>query len=391
MPEILYPTSPRELADALAACARDRQSIDLFGSDSKRRMGGPLAASAAVRISTSRMRRILSYEPADLTISVEAGMPFAELSRELARNNQMIPLEGPYSENATIGGIVAANISDSRRRLYGSARDLVIGMTFATLEGKLAQTGGMVVKNVAGLDIGKLLIGSFGTLAAIASVNFKLVPHPAESRTLLFAFDDAKTTFEARDALIRGVLNPAAIDVVNPVLAVQFGLKGFVLAAQFAGNNAVIERSTREAAGVGTSRVLAGEEEQRFWASLRQAVPRHLDKFREGLVVKISTKLTECGDALASVEGGGYAHAGSGIVRAFFSRPDAAARWLEACLKKGWKGVIEFGPEAAQTGLNQTGLDLWPAPGGDFEIMKSIKQMFDPEGLLNRGRLFARI
>jgi glycolate oxidase FAD binding subunit len=364
LPEILYPTSGRELADALASSARARRSIDLFGADTKRRMAGPLAAPPAGRISTAKMRRILSYEPADLTVSVEAGIPFADLSRELARNNQMIPLAGPFSENATVGGIVAANISEPRRRLYGTARDLVIGMTLATVEGKLFQTGGMVVKNVAGLDMGKLMIGSFGTLAAIASVNFKLSPRPAESRTLVFTFSDAKTAFEARDTILHGVLAPAAIDAVNPVLAAQIGWKGFLLAVQFVGNSAVIERSATEYAALGPARSLSGQadslsgnDEQRFWTSIRQTTPRHLEKFRDGLVVKISTKLSECGDALASVEGPGHAHAGNGIVRGLFTRADAASRWLEACLKKGWKGVVEFGPETPAPGLA-----LWPAP-----------------------------
>jgi len=133
LPDILYPISGSEMADLLASSAGAKRSIDLFGADTKRRMAGPLAAPPAVRISTAKMRRILNYEPADLTVSVEAGMPFADLSRELARNNQMIPLDGPFAENATVGGIIAANISESRRRLYGSARDLVIGMTYATL------------------------------------------------------------------------------------------------------------------------------------------------------------------------------------------------------------------------------------------------------------------
>ena len=386
LPDILYPISGSEMADLLASSAGAKRSIDLFGADTKRRMAGPLAAPPAVRISTAKMRRILNYEPADLTVSVEAGMPFADLSRELARNNQMIPLDGPFAENATVGGIIAANISESRRRLYGSARDLVIGMTYATLEGKLAQTGGMVVKNVAGLDVGKLIIGSFGTLAAIVSVNFKLAPRAADSRTLVFTFNDAKTTFEARDVILRGVLAPAAIDAVNPVLAAQIGWKGFLLAVQFVGNKAVIERSATEYAGLGQARSLSGDDEQRFWNSIRQITPRHLEKFRDGLVVKVSTKLTECGDALASVEGPGHAHAGSGIVRNWLTRADSASRWLEACLKRGWKGVVEFGPEVPAPGLA-----FWPAPGGDFAIMKGIKQMFDPEGLLNRGRLFGRI
>ena len=111
---------------------------------------------------------------------MEAGLPFAELNAQLAKNGQTIPLDGPWSETATVGGMVAANISGARRRRYGAARDLVIGMTFATLEGKLVETGGMVVKNVAGLDMGKLMIGSFGTLAAIVSVNFRVLG-PARS------------------------------------------------------------------------------------------------------------------------------------------------------------------------------------------------------------------
>ena len=97
----------------------------------------------------------------------------------------MVPLDPPFADQATVGGVVAANSSGPRRRLYGTARDMVIGMRFATLEGKLVQSGGMVVKNVAGLDMAKLMIGSFGTLAAIAVVNFKLVPMPEAERSFL--------------------------------------------------------------------------------------------------------------------------------------------------------------------------------------------------------------
>src|SRR5207245_9644671 len=97
-----------------------------------------------------------------------------------------VPLDPPLSGAATIVGILSANSSGPRRRLYGTARDLVIGMKFATLEGKLVQSGGMVVKNVAGLDMGKVMIGSFGTLAAIAVVNFKLLPMAAAEATFLY-------------------------------------------------------------------------------------------------------------------------------------------------------------------------------------------------------------
>jgi glycolate oxidase FAD binding subunit len=388
--EILQPGSAEELRGALASAASAKRSVELFGTNTKRLMAGA-TAEGAMRISTARLDRIVQYEPRDLTISVGAGMKFADLVRELDGHGQMIPLEGAYADEGTVGGLVAANISGPRRRLYGTARDMVIGMKFATMDGKLVDTGGMVVKNVAGLDMGKLMIGSFGTLAAIATVNFKLVPKPSAARTLLFGFDGVKAAMEARDAMIRGVLNPVAVDVLNPVLAAQLNLtqmnvKGFILAIAFAGNQAVIERSNREAAALGTARPLTAEEEQRFWSALQHVTPRHLEKFKEGLVGRVSTTLADCGEALASVEGAGHAHAASGVVRAWFSRPDTASRWLAAAVKRGWKGVIEFSSDAAKRNLT-----LWPEPGGDFAIMKGIKRMFDPEGLLNSGRLYGRL
>ena len=109
----------------------------------------------------------------------------------------------------------------------------------------------------------------------------------------------------------------------------------------------MIERSNRAAKLSGTRARSTADEEQRFWSGLQNVTPRHLEKFKEGAVVRVSTTLSECGEALASVEGPGHAHAGSGIVRGWFTRPDAASRWLAAGLKRGWKGVIEFSGEAA--------------------------------------------
>ena len=385
--DILYPSESGDLKNMLQHAAAQRHSIELFGGNSKRLMAGPVAP-ADTRISTAAMKRILKYEPRDLTISVEAGLPYIELSRALARNGQMIPLAGPYSPEATIGGLVASNTSESRRRGYGTARDLVIGMEFATVEGKLVRSGGMVVKNVAGLDMGKLMIGSFGTLAAIATLNFKLLPIPTVSRTLLFPFEDLKAGVTLYEAVMKANLNPIAADVLNPILSAQFSLKHFILALQFGGNQAVIERSVRESMALSanpeTVRGLSSDEEQRFWTGIAAITPRHLEKFRDGVAARISTPISDSFSALATVEGSGHTMAASGVVRAWFSRPDAASRWLQTSLKRGWKGVIEFAGEHVDRGS----LALWPSPGGDFEIMKGVKKMFDPDGLLNRGRLF---
>ncbi|HEX4137485.1 MAG TPA: FAD-binding oxidoreductase [Bryobacteraceae bacterium] len=386
MSAVIQPFTSDEMSDVLRAANASRRTIELFGGNSKHLMAGA-PAPADIRISTLRMKSLLQYEPRDLTISVESGMLFADLNALLARNGQTIPLDGPYCDSATVGGVVAANISGARRRLYGTARDLVIGMKFATLDGKLVQSGGMVVKNVAGLDMGKLMIGSFGTLAAIVSVNFKLTPRPAVSRTILFAFEDLPTALEARNAAIRGQLNPIAVEILNPILSAQLGLKNFTLAVIFAGNEAVMERSIREAAALGAGRPLPLDEEQRFWTSLHSVTPKFLEKFRDGAaVVKISTRLAECGDALQSIDGPAHAHAASGVVRGWFTRPETAGKCAMDAVKRGWKAVVEFSSEAGRPGMT-----LWPEPGGDFAIMKEIKRMFDPENLLNRGRLFGQI
>src|SRR5664280_1127975 len=109
---------------------------------------------------------------------------------------------------APVGGVISANCSGPRRRLYGTARDLVIGMQLATLEGKLVQSGGMVVKNVAGLAMAKLMIGSFGTLAAITVVNFKVVPMPETERSFVLPFDSAAGAVAARDRILNSALLP---------------------------------------------------------------------------------------------------------------------------------------------------------------------------------------
>lgn len=383
---MIRPETTTQLAEVLRNPAQAHRTIRLGGNFTKDRLGGPVF-EADETVSTSALRRLLKYEPRDLTISVEAGMPWAELERTLAENGQMLPLDPAFgAERATVGGVIAANQSGPLRRLYGTARDMVIGMTFVTLDGKLVQSGGMVVKNVAGLDMGKLMIGSFGTLAAIASVNFKLIPRPAAARTMIFSFEDIQGALEARNAAIRGLLNPAAIELLNPVLSAQLGYKGFTMAILFAGNQAVIERSVREAEAFGPGRLLTPEDEPRFWSSLQTITPRFFDKFRDGAVVRVSTSIADCGEALGAVDAPGHAHAASGIVRGWFTRPESASRWLSAAIKRGWKGVVEFSSGSARRSLT-----LWPAPGPDFAIMKDVKLLFDPDNLLNRGRLYGRL
>lgn len=381
----LHPATAAELADALGDAAAHLRTIQLSGAGSKRLMAGPVAVTDAA-ISTIALNRVLAYEPNDLTISVQAGMPWNELTDLLARNRQMIPLDPPFLGAATVGGVVASNSCGSRRRLYGTARDLVIGMTFATLEGKLVQTGGMVVKNVAGLDMGKLMIGSFGTLAAMASINLKLAPMPETERSFLLPFADAAAAIAARNRILQSPLQPVAIDLLNPAAGASLGKKSYLLAIRAAGNSGAVDRYEREFAPMADGVALEGPQHETLWAHIREFTPAYLAAHPDGAVVRASCTLKDVEAEMASFEGPAIARAASGVCYGYFENVPAAVEWRRAAAGRGSRAVIEFAPEPSKSTL-----ELWPAPGGDFEIMRKVKNLFDPSNLLNRGRLYGRL
>jgi glycolate oxidase FAD binding subunit len=382
---VLAPSNPAELLEALRDAAAGGRTVALTGNATKRLMAGPIEP-AEVEISTISMRRVIEYEPRDLTISVDAGLSWRELSRLLAENRQMVPLDPPYGDNATVGGVIAANTSGPRRRLYGTARDLVIGMQFATLQGKLAHSGGMVVKNVAGLDMAKLMIGSFGTLAAIAVVNFKLMPVPEVERSFLLPFDSIAAAMAVRNRILQSPLQPAAIDLLNPAAGATVGNRAWLLALRTGGNRAATDRYEHEFAQLADGVAYENHRQQTLWAHIENFTPKFMASHADGAVVRASCTLKGLEVAMASFEGPAVARAGSGVCYGYFEQTDAAVAWLASAVKRGWKAVIEFAPDARRQSL-----ELWPSPGNDFAIMQRIKNLFDPSNLLNRGRLYRRI
>jgi glycolate oxidase FAD binding subunit len=379
------PDTTGELEHILRAAGSHKQTVTLFGNASKRLMAGPVEDSD-VNLSMAGMSGVLEYEPRDLTVSVRAGTPWRELAALAKSNGQILPLDPPFAADATVGGVVASNSSGPRRRLYGTARDMVIGMHFLTLEGKTVQTGGMVVKNVAGLDMGKLLIGSFGALAAITVVNFKLIPAPEKECTFLLAFVTLSSAVAARDGVLKSVLQPSAIDLLSPEAGAAVGNRAWLLALRVGGNAAVIDRYAREFAALGDIVALDGEAQDDFWRRVEEFTPDYLATHPQGAVARASCTLKETEALLETINGPAVMRAGSGVCYACFDDVTAAAAWMTSAAGRGWKVVMEFAPDAARNEI-----ELWPAPGGDFETMRRVKQMFDPDGLLNRGRMYRRI
>jgi glycolate oxidase FAD binding subunit len=378
------PCTPEQFAEALNRCSEHNRTVVIQGAGSKAAMAGPVEAADEI-VSTAGMRRVVQYEPADLTVSVEAGLPWAEFTQLLAEHRQMVPLDPPFAPAATVGGVIASNSSGSRRRLFGTARDMVVGMLFATLEGKLVQSGGMVVKNVAGLDMAKLMIGSFGTLAGIAVVNFKLTPMPEIERSFLLAFDDAAAAIAARNRILSGALQPAAVDLLNEPAGTTLGRSGWLLAIRVGGNQAAVDRYERELTGLGDGIALEDARQRTLWEHVGEFTPMWLRQHPDGAVARLSCTLNEVESAMRSFPGPAIARAGTGVCYGYFQRAEEAAAWLAGPGKRAG-AIIEFSPDPWKRTA-----DLWPLPGGDLELMRRVKALFDPSNLLNRGRLYRRI
>jgi glycolate oxidase FAD binding subunit len=381
---VLTPTTADELADALRSLDSRGQPIPLEGAGSKRMMGGA-ALEAEVRIATTGLNHVLEYDPRELTVSVEAGLPWRKFTALLAEYKQMVPLDPPFADLATVGGVVAANTSGPRRRLYGTARDQVIGMKFATLDGRVVESGGMVVKNVAGLDMQKLLIGSFGTLAAIASVNFRVAPIPEATATYILEAPSAQGAMVLRDHILGGVLQPAAIDLLNPQAAARARVGGsaFLLAVRAGGTERVLARYRSELA---PSSVLEGDGERSYWRAVEEFVPQWMYDHRDGAAVRISHVMPQLAALLESTEAPCVARAGNGVAWICFDDAPQLKAWIEATNGRGWQRVVEYSsPIVKET------VDLWPDPAEDLAMMRQVKQLFDPRNLLNRGRLYGRI
>lgn len=196
--QVERPRDVQELADVMSAADRRRRSVVPIGGGTALGLGYP-PQSYDIAVDTTAMSGICSYEPADLTVTVRAGTRFADLQATLATNGQYLPLD--VAPNSTVGGVLAANSSGLWRASQGTARDVTVGMRFVRASGEPVTTGGRVVKNVAGYDLSKLLIGSLGTIGVIAEASFKIYPLPAGRRVGIFPALELEPAFQLAHAL----------------------------------------------------------------------------------------------------------------------------------------------------------------------------------------------
>jgi glycolate oxidase FAD binding subunit len=377
----LKPTTYQECAEALASANAQRRTVRIRGAGTKDYLGERTPTDLVFE--TTGLRGIVAHVPADLTVTVAAGTPFAVLRTALAAAGQFLPLDPPHAE-ATIGGIVAANSTGFWRARYGGVRDLLIGTTTALVDGTVAHAGGRVVKNVAGYDLNKLLIGSLGTLGVITECTFKVLPLPRTSAGLRASFHRGADAFAAADAIARTPARPAAVVVDST------GRDVWLLHVLAHGDPSAVERTLVIASDAAIANGGTAQRDADIDAALDPL--RELPATRRGVLIRaslptaaqpafadIATRLTGLRRLVAD--------AASGIVRVHVQSDEpseiAAADTLIAAARVcGGSARVERRPESLRTSAAAWGEADVP---GAF-LMKRLKDGFDPNGVLEPGR-----
>jgi glycolate oxidase FAD binding subunit len=375
-------TSDR-LADVLATATSERHPVIPMGG--KLSVGtGNVYEPARWGLDLTPMEGIIAYEAADLTLSVRAGTRISEIMSELAASGQELPIDVPFPETTTIGGLVASGFAGPRRLRSGTLRDLLIGCEFVRGDGLLARAGGMVVKNVSGFEIPRFLHGSWGGLAVISSVNLKVTPRPRADGTLLARYELLDDAISAAQALISG---EASIDACT----VTLGRDGVVLAARATGRPGAVDAMLSgfgQAVQVDSSRI-QGEASIAYWQNLVNQWAENQSR----VVVAVSVRPREIGEvvsALNSVLGNGFAimvSPGLGSARVAIEDDEYTASALPSILDVISGHNASYVIESASPGLRAT-WSTWGAEPEGIDLMRSVKRQFDPADVLNRGRLF---
>lgn len=396
----VYPNTQEELAAVIAWAGQNRCAVLPCGSGSKLDWGGlvkldppnPPGAGAIVAVSTARLNRLVEHAVGDLTVTAEAGMKFADLQLLLAAAGQFLPIDPAYPQEATLGGIVATADAGSLRHRYRGVRDLLLGMTFVRSDGKIAVAGGRVVKNVAGYDLMKLFTGAYGTLGVISQVTFRVYPLPESSGTVVLT-GEVNALSQTAQILLSSALTPSAIDLLSPQLVAKLGLgKGTGLIVRFQSIAPSVKQQSARLLEVGEKFGLQGSsccenEEDQLWQRLPETMWDSGTK--SAIICKIGIRPSEAVTAINELPvQDALIHAGSGlgVLRFESATADTLLQVRRGCeAKGGFLTVLAAEPDIKQQ------LDVWGYNGSAIDLMRRIKQQFDPENLLSPHRFISGI
>lgn len=393
---LVYPQTPAELAAVMAYADSNNWRILVYGSGTKLSWGG-LAKNIQVLVSTARLNRLIQHAVGDLTVTVEAGMKFADLQAVLAPTGQFLALDPTAPESATIGGIVATADTNSLRQRYGGVRDQLLGISFVRADGEIAKAGGRVVKNVAGYDLMKLFTGSYGTLAAISQVTFRVYPLPPASGTVTLT-GASEAIAQATSTLRSSALTPTQADLLSSHLVTTIGIgTGLGLIVRFQSLLTSVREQTARLVEMGRqlglqSATYSATDEADLWhklqAQIRSPQPKQAVTCKIGVLPATAVATLLYLERIAP-EAIGTIHTGSGLGVIRFDNNVKANTVLNMrthCQNQGgYLSVLE----APATFKQQ--LDVWGYRGNALDLMRRIKQQFDPKNVLSPQRFVGEI
>lgn len=402
----VLPGSAGEVAAVVKHAAEAGVPVVAWGGGSAIGVGAPPARAGVVVVLT-RLSALVEHEPGDLTATAEAGISLAALQSALRARGQWLSLDPPDADRATLGGILAANASGPRRHLYGTARDLLIGVTVVTADGTIVRGGAKVVKNVAGYDVPKLFIGSFGTLGLIVEATVKLRPVPDAERLVAVPFERFEDAGVALQALLTSDLLPNAVDLLDGASATALGLPpaAATLAVGFDGLADQVEWQVTELARVvaphGGAKPVAVSTStwERLASAARDAVGAPAALMVLSVLPAAVAQTMQRGAESARRRGfvsAWCAHAGVGHVTAALAaqatRPEPSAiaavldDWRTSAHAAGGHASVTWAPLPVKSAL-----PVWDDAGAAGRLMQRIKAQLDPNNVLNPGRFVAGI
>jgi len=351
---------PESIEDLSEIIANEKGSILPLGARTQTYFGN-LLRSADCAIDLSGLRRITEYNPADLTVHVQAGVTLGQLQQALIENNQFLPLDPWNGPNATMGAIAAAN-AQGPFRAVGTIRDWIIGMKVVEVTGRISKAGGRVVKNVTGYDLHKLYTGSIGTLAIIAEVSLKLRAKFGRTATSIAKAADVSSAAQLVASVRHSAIEPVACEWVGPENEIWVRLGEHPSAVDWQLKNLPPADWT----------ILEGSEESAAWERLRSRYDRLAP-----IVLRIVGLPSSAHEIIKEYRPSAWiAHALNGIVLAEVWT--AADIWR---VREKYRAVIERAPLEIRRDLPSFGLK-----DAEYNLMNGMKHAFDPEGRLNAGR-----
>jgi len=394
---------PEGLAEAREAVldgAADATPLLVTGGGTKLDWGSPPSRVGLV-VDTGALDGIVAHDPGDMTATVRAGTSVAALNAVLRESGQWLAVDAPRTgaddPGATVGGVFAAGDSGPRRLRYGPVRDLVIGLTVVLSDGTIARSGGTVIKNVAGYDLGKVLCGSLGTLGLVTELTVRLHPLPEHHATVHVTATPGPATALVLDLAASPVV-PSAVDATDTGLWVRIEGHGRGVEHQVASVRALAEVHHLE------SRVVEGAAEDDAWRGLVGDLAGRPDES----VLATATVPSLLPDVAAAVAlaaretGVGarlHSHAAVGLHRVALASPggaDAAAHAAAAELLRrrlrplGAMAVLRHRPAGLDGQIDAWGA-LPPAQAGALPLMRRLKAQFDPAGRFAPGRFLGGI